>query len=47
MHGKVGHPEKRNFQLVKQDDRLYFSWDNDTYYVLEKISDSPEIKLIR
>ena len=47
MYGKVDHPEKSDFRLVKQNDRLYFSWIDDTYYVLEKISDNPETKVIR
>lgn len=46
MYGKVDHPEKRDFRLVKQDDSLYFSWRGDTYYVLKKVSDNPEIKVI-
>ncbi len=48
LYSKVDHRDKRSFPLVKQDDRLYYSWlDDDTYYVLEKISDSPEIEVIR
>jgi len=48
-YGKVEHPENRDFRLVKQDDKLYFSWheQSDTYYVLEKVSDNPEIKVIK
>jgi len=47
LYGKVDHPEKRDFRLIKQDDKLYFLWLEDTYYVLEKVSDNPEIKVIK
>lgn len=47
MYSKVDHPEKRDFRLVRQEGKLYFHRGKDTYYVLGKASDDPEIKLIR
>ena len=49
-YGKVDHPQKNDSKLIKQDNKLYFHWNNEqggTYYVLEKVSDDPEIKLIK
>jgi len=49
-YGKVDHPEKGDSKLVQHDNKLYFHWaeeDGETYYyVLEKVSDNPEIDTI-
>jgi hypothetical protein len=48
-YGKVDHPEKEDFKFIKHDNKLYFHWNDEgggTYYVLEKVSDNPEINTI-